>query len=326
MANPTLTANSPGAGSIAWTAFHIVYLGVDYSIPSGNTSHKYTWWLFNGGAGGALQTSDTLPTTLTDDDLMLFLNHGGTPINAQKTTVMFGDLIVPGTILAGALSATAVDGMTITGPIIRTATSGARMQIEDDPSGGVAKFYSGFSGETPGYLNPFTSTNSSPAVALAPGSTGTFIDVPVLSLWAGTSGNSTAQLLADNVDITPLNVLANGGFGAVLTIGGGLSFADPSTPFTRRGRIVTGMDFGDSNDLVHLPSTPPMTTGSNGDITIPHSLGVTPTSIIVTPVLRNQFPYVFSRSSTQFVVRFLDNTNTLLSAGTGVRVSWKAMI
>lgn len=159
MANPTLTPNTPSAGYFSWTAFHIVYLGVDYPITAGNSNLKYTWWLYNGGAGGPLQSSNTLPTTLTDDDLMLFLNHSGIAINAQTTTVMYGDLIVPGTVLAGALEATAIDGMTITSAVFQTATglgSGVQgMEMSADTVGGVLKFWTGISGEVgPGWINP----------------------------------------------------------------------------------------------------------------------------------------------------------------------------
>jgi microcystin-dependent protein len=105
MSAPVLTANSPSAGYIAWTAFNIQYLGVSYAIPAGNSNKKYTWWPFNGGAGGSLLTSDTFPSTLTDDDLLLFLNRSGIPVNAQSADVLYGDLMVPGSILATAIGA-----------------------------------------------------------------------------------------------------------------------------------------------------------------------------------------------------------------------------
>jgi len=104
VSNPTLTANSPVAGSIAWTSFHIVYNGVDYSIPAGNSSHVYTWWPYNGGAGGALQTSDVQPN-LGVDDLLLFINKNGIPINVQNAGLIDGDLLVNGTLAAAALIA-----------------------------------------------------------------------------------------------------------------------------------------------------------------------------------------------------------------------------
>lgn len=110
MAAPVLTANSPSPGFIAWTAFNIQYLGVSYAIAAGNTNLKYTWWAFNGGAGGPLQSSDTFPSTLTDDDLLLFLNRTGVPVNAQSADVVYGDLMVPGSILASALAAATITG------------------------------------------------------------------------------------------------------------------------------------------------------------------------------------------------------------------------
>lgn len=104
MAPPMLTANSPQAGSIAWTAFNIAYRGKSYAIPTGNTSSKYTWWLYNGGAGGPLQFGSTLPA-LTADDCLLFLNKGGIPVLIPTAQAIDGSLLVAGSVVAGALQA-----------------------------------------------------------------------------------------------------------------------------------------------------------------------------------------------------------------------------
>lgn len=109
MALPTLTANSPSVGFIAWTSFHIVYNGIDYTIPAGNTDKRYTWWPYNGGAGGALQTSDTLPA-LGADDFLLFLNKSGTPLLVPMTNVVDGSLIVTGSIIGDAIAANTITG------------------------------------------------------------------------------------------------------------------------------------------------------------------------------------------------------------------------
>lgn len=86
-----------------------------------------------------------------------------------------------------------------------------------------------------------------------------------------------------------------------------------------------GFDYGDSDDLTH---TPPVTvTGSNGEVTVPHNLGGTPTAVQVTSRDRNVFCYVFSKGSTQFVVRCaVANTNVFLPAGTGVQFDWTAWL
>lgn len=127
MSGPVLTANSPSAGYISWTAFHIQYLGVSYAIPAGNTANKYTWWPFNGGLGGPLQSTDTFPTTLTDDDLLLFLNKNGVGVNAQTATVIDGSLIVPESILAEAIAAKSItaDKVYITGTPMEWLVNGS---------------------------------------------------------------------------------------------------------------------------------------------------------------------------------------------------------
>lgn len=44
MALPTISSNSPSAGSISWTGFGLQYDGVSYEIPAGSTDKKFTWW------------------------------------------------------------------------------------------------------------------------------------------------------------------------------------------------------------------------------------------------------------------------------------------
>lgn len=102
MAVPTLTANSPVAGSIAWSAFTIQYGGVAYGVAASSTALKYTWWVYNGGSP-ILTASNTMPTNLTADDIVLFVNKGGIPINVPASSVVDGSLIVDGTIVGSAL-------------------------------------------------------------------------------------------------------------------------------------------------------------------------------------------------------------------------------
>lgn len=103
MAVPTLSANTPVTGQIQWTAFSIQYAGVTYSVPSYQTDKKYTWWAYNAGSP-VLNFADILPA-LAPDDLLLFLNKNGIPINVQFANVLDGDLIVDGSILAKAIGA-----------------------------------------------------------------------------------------------------------------------------------------------------------------------------------------------------------------------------
>jgi hypothetical protein len=114
MAVPALTANSPSAGYIAWTAFTIQYGGVAYSVGASNTNATYTAWLYNGGSpllavsnnapvmsstvnGTAADWAGTTPV-LGSDDLLLFVNRSGVPINVQAAQLIDGDMILSGTL------------------------------------------------------------------------------------------------------------------------------------------------------------------------------------------------------------------------------------
>lgn len=84
-----LTANSPGAGSIAWSSLHIVYLGVDYTITDGNTALKYTWFIKPGsGTSATLTSSNTLPV-LGTNDCLVFVNNGGTPVSILESSITY---------------------------------------------------------------------------------------------------------------------------------------------------------------------------------------------------------------------------------------------
>lgn len=69
------TANSPGAGFIAWNAHEIIFNGVKYSIPAGNTAFKYVYW--NAGTSDYTPSDEQLP--LSSDRFLVYQNVGGTP-------------------------------------------------------------------------------------------------------------------------------------------------------------------------------------------------------------------------------------------------------
>jgi len=99
----TVTNNDPGIGSISWSGLHIVYAGTDYTIDAGNTDKKYVWW-DKSVSTTVLQKTDTLPT-LTDEDILIFLNKGGIHATVPITTVVDGSVIVAESILTGAIAA-----------------------------------------------------------------------------------------------------------------------------------------------------------------------------------------------------------------------------
>lgn len=91
------------------------YLGVSFSFAAGSTTNKYTYWRYNNGLGSGLQFTDdpTIIAALTDDDCLLFLNRNGLPVNALTASMTYGDLIVPGTILAQNIGAHIIDSTLI---------------------------------------------------------------------------------------------------------------------------------------------------------------------------------------------------------------------
>ena len=127
MAIPALSANSPSAGYISWAGFSIQYNGVPYSVAAGNSNQKFIYWRFNAGAP-TMEAANLLPdgtpghpAALSPDDLLLFLNKDGIPINAQSASVLDGDLVVSGSILANAIGANQISaGHIVSGAIDTT--------------------------------------------------------------------------------------------------------------------------------------------------------------------------------------------------------------
>lgn len=145
MAPPVLTANSPTAGYISWTAFTIGYLGANYPVAAGNSNSHYVAWLYLGGSPqivgsnvtpvntaadatiGQWPGSSGSPPPLGPDDLLLFINRSGVGINVQQAQIMPGDLIATGTITAaniatGTITANEIHSQTITAAQIATDT------------------------------------------------------------------------------------------------------------------------------------------------------------------------------------------------------------
>lgn len=104
----TMSSNTPSAGSIAWTAVHIVFAGVDYTIADGNTANKYAWFVKPGsGTTATLQTGNTKPT-LTPNDCLVFVNNSGTAVNALTSSipvVLADGAVDAGAIMNGAVTA-----------------------------------------------------------------------------------------------------------------------------------------------------------------------------------------------------------------------------
>jgi hypothetical protein len=109
VALPTLTANSPSSGYIAWTSFSIRYGTVSVTIPAGNTNKRFAYWLWNNGSpAAALVYADVLPA-LTADDLLVFVNRGGIPVNVTNANVVEGSIIATDSIIGTSIQANTVD-------------------------------------------------------------------------------------------------------------------------------------------------------------------------------------------------------------------------
>lgn len=101
----TISNNSPSPGYISWSGLHIQFAGETFAIANGNTDKVYAYW--RPGYPSNLVVSDAFPT-LTANDCLVFLNKGGIAVVVPTSTVLDGDLIVPGTVLANALAANSV--------------------------------------------------------------------------------------------------------------------------------------------------------------------------------------------------------------------------
>lgn len=112
MAIPSITNNSPSAGRIAWGAFNIQLNGVTYSVGAGSTDQRWVWWKYNAGTPTIMAGAD-VPTTLVDDDLVLFANKNGIGVRVQSTNFVDGELLVDGSIFAEALSTNLINSQHI---------------------------------------------------------------------------------------------------------------------------------------------------------------------------------------------------------------------
>lgn len=123
MALPVLTANSPAAGYIAWTSFGVRYGDQSCTIAAGNSSNVFVYWLWNNGVPSSTLSSTNSRTVidgLNAEDLVLFINRGGTPLNVQTTKLIEGSLVVSGSIVGDAVQARTLDATKI---IAETLTS-----------------------------------------------------------------------------------------------------------------------------------------------------------------------------------------------------------
>lgn len=107
----SVQSNTPSTGYIQWTGVSISYKGQTYAITNGNTNLAYVYWLY--ATPTAFQTSNTYPSSLGNDDLLVFVNKFGAALTVPNTTVLDGSLIVPQSLTANAIAADTITGLQI---------------------------------------------------------------------------------------------------------------------------------------------------------------------------------------------------------------------
>jgi len=159
--NQTFSAST---AALNWNTHKLTYKGTRYDITAANTTNKFIWWAFTEPA--KYQSSATFPTMTNDDFLIAvydatagtvfeFWNAQATSVSyistalivdASITTAKIADLAVSNAKIAS-LAATKITTGTLTATvdmnsaIIRTAASGARIQLDD--TNGITSIDSG---------------------------------------------------------------------------------------------------------------------------------------------------------------------------------------
>ncbi len=111
-----------------------------------------------------------------------------------------GDRIIAGTLVASQILSSSFIGYTFTGAIFQTDSSGNRMVMKEDSSGGVIEFWRGISGETAGKLNPTTLSGGRPGITINSGISPTYNNDAEIRFYAGGLGLiSQITLDADSV-------------------------------------------------------------------------------------------------------------------------------
>lgn len=124
MTGYAVTANTPSAGSIAWTDLHIVYNGQDYPITNGNTAMKYAWW--SPTVTPTVLQSNNVKPNLATGEVLLFLNNGGTPVvMLSDTNASLPKALADGTVDSGAILANAVTNSAIATGAVNSASLAA---------------------------------------------------------------------------------------------------------------------------------------------------------------------------------------------------------
>jgi hypothetical protein len=137
----TWNDNTPGGGSVSWSAMTIAYDGTTTAVSSGNTANKWIYWT---AGSGALSTSASFPS-LADNQFLVAVNNAGIHdlvwnANGIATqvidTALIGDAVI-GTaqiqnlaVTNGKIGNLAVDAAKIANATITTGKIG-NLQVTD---------------------------------------------------------------------------------------------------------------------------------------------------------------------------------------------------
>lgn len=267
------------------------------------------------GTGGSVDTSAASLTTTA------WLHQSGevtAPANAVKAQVVIrgtaavngagsydfdlvrvkrkatGDLIVDG----------AIDGQTITGAVLQTASSGNRLVVHDNGTEGLIEFYGGVSGETPCRVYGDNGGGSLTTLNLNSGSTPTETKDSQITMRPNSDANGNITLTADKVYLN----------GMSLGSGRGLSWGSTGGEY---GRPMQGWDF----------NTESVTTDSTGTFTVNHSLLATPTVAFCTSQTATNLTFrITAINSTSISFRAYDVEANAYHASASFSVAWCAFL
>lgn len=197
----TTADNTPSAGHISWTDVHVVYEGVDYGPFSGESVNKYVWFDQSAGSSPSdplhIVEQDTKPA-LTPDDLLLFVNDGGTCRIAPGSTMPHGAQLVGGSIGTGELGTGAVTSAILANGAVIGSKIGAKAvsttNIADAAVGGTQIAGGAVDGTK---------------IAAKAVGTGQIADGAVGATQLGNAAVTAAKLAGGAVDATKLNLLAH---------------------------------------------------------------------------------------------------------------------
>lgn len=123
----TLINNSPSAGYVAWSSFTLTYQGVSYTVASGNSNSKYIYWK-KSVSTTVLQAAASIPAN-APDMFIVCVNFSGTAYQSNFAPFIYADYISVGNLSAISADLGTITAGTITGATVRTASSGARTEM-----------------------------------------------------------------------------------------------------------------------------------------------------------------------------------------------------